>query len=161
MPTRSVVIWTAAVVAMAALGFAVSGGFSESLRQHAFSWWPASWNVRNGTSGGFSEGSLAITAALVILGSVVVAPVVEEIYFRGFLLPRMPAGMGRLAAIAHCALFALYHLWTPWMFPTRAIAIVPLVYVFLHTKDLRIATYAHSILNAVDAIAIIAFMVSR
>jgi membrane protease YdiL (CAAX protease family) len=39
----------------------------------------------------------------------VVAPVVEEMYFRGYLLPRL-SRLGRWAPVLNVTLFALYHL---------------------------------------------------
>jgi len=161
LPLRRLVGWSATIMLAAAIAFAASGGQSESVRRGAFAWWPASWKVELGAGGGFSRPSLIVAALLVIAGSVIVAPIVEEIYFRGFLLPRMPANIGRAAPFVHAALFGLYHLWTPWLFPTRALAILPLVYAVTRTKDLRVAIVAHCALNAVDAVVIIAYVVGR
>lgn len=107
-----------------------------------------------GTEGSYSHAALLWTLALVIAGSVVLAPLVEETYFRGFLLPRMPDMFGRTAPVVHAALFASYHLWTPWLAPVRFIAILPLVVVVRRTGSIRIGMAAHMALNAVDAVVI-------
>ena len=36
-------------------------------------------------------------------------------------------------------LYAAYHLWSPWLFPTRVLAILPLAYIAVRTCDVRIA----------------------
>ena len=43
----------------------------------------------------------------------VIGPVVEELYFRGFLLPRMER-LGRWAPLVNATLFSIYHFWSPW-----------------------------------------------
>jgi membrane protease YdiL (CAAX protease family) len=135
-----------AEVGLAAAAFAVTAPMAASLRSIAFAWWPTAW--------------LLVTAGLVLLGSVVVAPVVEEHYFRGYLLPRMPARLGRGTSVAHAALFAGYHLWTPWLLPTRILALLPLVHVARRTQDLRVGVVTHVVLNAVDLVVLTRFVLS-
>jgi membrane protease YdiL (CAAX protease family) len=40
--------------------------------------------------------------------------VVEEMYFRGYLLPRI-SRLGAWAPLVNTVLFSLYHLFTPWL----------------------------------------------
>lgn len=47
-----------------------------------------------------------------------IGPFIEELYFRGFLLPRM-AWMKKWALLVEAFLFALYHIWSPWQLVTR------------------------------------------
>ena len=96
-----------------------------------------------------------------MVGTVIVAPLAEEMYFRGFLLPRMPERLGRLGPAAHAALFALYHLWTPWLAPTRFFAILPLAYVVARTRSVRVAVIAHMLANAVDLVVLLAYLSRR
>jgi membrane protease YdiL (CAAX protease family) len=49
------------------------------------------------------------------------APVVEELLFRGLLLPRMRAAFGKRDFVASGALFTLYHLHQPWSMPATLI----------------------------------------
>ena len=58
--------------------------------------------------------------ALVVLVSFL-APVVEELLFRGLLLPRMRAAFGRGDWVANGTLFTLYHLHQPWSMPATLI----------------------------------------
>ena len=55
------------------------------------------------------------------------APVVEELYFRGYLLPRIPLSRG-WAPLLNAALFSLYHLFSPWQNLARTAAVVPIAY---------------------------------
>src|SRR4051812_6503259 len=49
------------------------------------------------------------------------APVVEELFFRGLLLPRMRAAFGKRDVVANGALFTLYHVHQPWSMPATLI----------------------------------------
>ena len=49
------------------------------------------------------------------------APVVEELLFRGLLLPRMRDVFGRRDFVASGALFAVYHVHQPWSIPASLI----------------------------------------
>jgi membrane protease YdiL (CAAX protease family) len=57
-------------------------------------------------------GLFALTALVAIL-----SPVVEELFFRGLLLPRMRAVFGRGNWVVNGAIFAGYHLHQPWSMP--------------------------------------------
>ena len=77
----------------------------------------------------------------------VFVPVTEELYFRGYLLPRMPTRFGRLKPAAHSLLFAVYHFDTPWMIPVRTLGILPLIYATIRTRSVRPAIVAHCLVN--------------
>jgi CAAX protease family protein len=55
--------------------------------------------------------------ALVVLVALL-APIVEELFFRGLLLPRMRAVFGRGDWVVNGAMFTAYHLHEPWVMPT-------------------------------------------
>jgi len=155
LPVAQMLAWVFVELALAALAFALTAGWGPWLKATVFGWWPAGWALDPGTGGGYDRGTVLITAALVLIGSVVVAPVVEEFYFRGYLLPRMGARPGPLVPIAHSALFAGYHLWTPWLAPTRLLAVLPLAYVARRTGDLRIGIITHVIVNSIDVVVLL------
>jgi uncharacterized protein len=159
-PARQVLLLVLVEVVVGAAVFALTAPVGELLRTQVFPWWPAAWALDTGTHGGFGREALIVTALLMLLGSVIAAPIVEEHYFRGYLLPRMPARLGRGTPLAHAALFAGYHLWTPWLAPTRVLAILPLAYIARRTGDLRIGIVTHVVLNAVDLALLTAFLVT-
>lgn len=82
------------------------------------------------------------------------APYVEELYFRGFLLPRM-AWMGKWAPLVEAFLFALYHFWSPWQLVTRFLAVLPLVYIVYWKRNLRIGVATHWVLNVVGSLELL------
>jgi len=67
------------------------------------------WAVFDGLPAGISPYTLYL--GLVLSG--LVAPIVEELYFRAYLMPRIPVA-GRWAPAVNAALFAIYHFYTPW-----------------------------------------------
>ena len=85
----------------------------------------------------------------------IVGPTIEEIYFRGFLLPRIPGSPVAVVA-GGVVLFALYHVFSVWMAPVRIIAIIPLVYLVWRTRSITIGIIGHCLLNMVgDTIGLI------
>jgi hypothetical protein len=53
-----------------------------------------------------------------------VGPITEELYFRGFLLPRIDR-YGIWAPVLNTFLFSIYHVWTPWRWPQIAVGSYP------------------------------------
>jgi membrane protease YdiL (CAAX protease family) len=49
------------------------------------------------------------------------APWVEELFFRGLLLPRMRGVLGRGDWVVNGAMFGLYHLHQPWSMPASVL----------------------------------------
>jgi membrane protease YdiL (CAAX protease family) len=88
----------------------------------------------------------SITLGLAVLLSGFVAPVVEELYFRGFLLPRMEH-WGWAAPVVNSLLFAAYHFYFPGNVPGIFVAFVPISYVVMVKKNWRIGVIVHSLSN--------------
>lgn len=78
------------------------------------------------------------------------APFVEEIYFRGFLLPRMQE-LGSKAPLASATLFSLYHLISPYELISRIIAFTPIAYFAWSKNDIRISIISHCLVNFTGA----------
>jgi len=95
---------------------------------------------------GVSEVAGIVLFANIVLTGILV-PIAEELYFRGYLLPRMPSQFGRLKPAAHSLLFAIYHFDTPWMMPVRTLGILPLIYTTIHTHSVRPGIIAHCLVN--------------
>ena len=69
---------------------------------------------------GVIEG-LAGAPAVQLLPALVVLAALEEVVFRGFLLPRMRGVFGRRDWVANGVLFTVYHLHVPWVIPTTLV----------------------------------------
>lgn len=86
----------------------------------------------------------------------ILVPITEELYFRGYLLPRMPEKLGRTGPVVHSLLFAIYHFDTPWMIPVRTVGLLPLIYVTLHTRSTKPGILAHCLVNLADFVVVVA-----
>jgi len=150
--------WATLEIVLAGAAFVLMAPLTRALQTYLFAGWPDAWEIRLGTNGQYGDSALLVTAALLLLGTVIVAPVVEELYFRGYLLPRMPQRLGRWRVPTHVVLFAAYHLWSPWLIPTRVLAILPLAYIAVRTRDVRVGVVTHVVLNATDLVAILLYL---
>lgn len=96
-----------------------------------------------------------ITFGLAVLLSGFLAPVVEEMYFRGFLLPRMKR-WGWAAPIVNVLLFAVYHFYFPGNVPAIFVAFVPITYAVMLKQNWRISFVFHSLSNLLGVFSLAA-----
>jgi len=89
-----------------------------------------------------------------LIFNVFLAPMVEELYFRGYLLPRMK---GRFAPLFHTFLFAAVHVFTPWMIITRTLGVLPLVFG-VKKKNIYIGIIVHILVDLINVAAGIVFI---
>jgi len=125
----------------------------QYLQHNIFAWMP---RMDSGLSEEYSKEVLIKTYIAVAILGTIVGPIVEELYFRGYLLPRMKYA-GRWAPLLHSFLFALYHIFTPWMIVTRTIGMIPLVYT-IRKKNIWIGIIIHVLINSIDVITAIVFI---
>jgi CAAX protease family protein len=116
----------------------------------AFGWLPA-WFFRDDYSQVSRPLLLLMLAFLLVLNGVI-APVVEELYFRGYLLPRL-SRFGPWAPVLHLVLFTLYHVWQPWLYPTLLVALFPLIFAVWRTRNVRLGILTHCALNLIGGLA--------
>jgi len=126
-----------------------------------FIWLPKTMILDMGLSGGYPINKLITTYIFLFLFVVLIGPVTEELYFRGYLLPRMPAKMKGWGPILHSILFAAYHLWTPWVIFARSFALLPLIYTVKHKKNLILGIIAHCLLNSIDFFIGLVFIINQ
>lgn len=87
---------------------------------------------------------LTFIVGLVVNG--VTLPLVEELYFRGYLLPRLER-FGKWAPLINLSLFSLYHFWTPWQFFSRIVLLFPWIYVVWRKRNIYLIIIAHCTAN--------------
>ena len=97
---------------------------------------------------------LKLWLILAIVFNGLLGPFVEEVYFRGFLLPRMNK-FGKLAPFVNVVIFSLYHFFSPWENITRILAVTPLAYSVWINKNIRIGIIVHCTLNTLSCIGAI------
>lgn len=136
----------------------VSVALLDARIEHAlFSWYPAPIRELASTEGG-GQYSLWVliaffSAAFAING--VLGPVVEELYFRGYLLPRI-SRYGRGAVVMNAVLFSLYHLWTPWQNPGRILGLLPWIWRVQQKRSLRLSMAVHISVNTIFLLFMVA-----
>lgn len=120
-----------------------------------FGWLPDWYALRNllEIPSMYSREVLLMTAVVAIVLNGIVGPVVEELYFRGHLLPRM-SRLGRWAPLVNVLLFSLYHLWSPWMFLSRVVLLTPMVYWVWWKRNIYIGMTAHCLLNLIGTVVL-------
>ena len=100
---------------------------------------------------------MVFTFQLVLTG--VVLPWTEELYFRGYLLPRITR-FGKWAPLISGVLFGLYHSWQPFGFFSVLLLGVVLGYVVWKTRDIRLSIGLHIAANAFVRLAFLLAAIS-
>lgn len=112
--------------------------------------------VQTSTEGGLP--SAGMITALIIIAFVFngfMGPITEELYFRGYLLPRIDR-FGKWAPVLNTLLFSIYHVWTPWRGPQIAIGFLPIALVAWRKKSIYVSITAHIIINIVFLLLLMA-----
>jgi membrane protease YdiL (CAAX protease family) len=121
---------------------------STLLTESAFSWLPDWMFLEEQTQyQAFARNVLLVTFTLQLVLTGVALPWVEELYFRGYLLPRL-SRYGRWAPLLGGLFFGLYHVWQLFGFPTVFLLGVALGYVVWWKRDIRISVGLHVFANA-------------
>jgi uncharacterized protein len=143
-------ILTTASLAWAVLAYVLLAPLADILRSNIFFWIPSWFELSDYVANheNYTFGAVLATWLLALVVTSIAAPVVEELYFRGYLLPRIDRYGGK-APLINVVLFAIYHLWSLWLAPTRIVALLPLVYVVWIKRSIYVAIVVHVLLNVV------------
>ena len=110
--------------------------------------------------GNYSKRVLILTWVLALISTSTTLPVLEEVYFRGYLLPRIDR-FGILTPVLGAVLFSVYHFFSFWLIPIRIVATLPMIYFVWKYRNIKIGIIAHIILNlAGDSISAIPIIFS-
>ncbi len=96
--------------------------------------------------GRYSTAALLITWTFGLIVNGVVGPVVEELYFRGYLLPGI-SRFGAWAPLINTVFFSLYHFFTPWQNVGRILGLLPMVYAAWWKRSIYVSMGAHILGN--------------
>jgi membrane protease YdiL (CAAX protease family) len=154
IPTWQYFVWVPILFVVLGIIFTLMKPLDAFLQGGLFAWVPP---LESGLESRYSQSALTITYGMVAVFGAVLAPLVEELYFRGYLLPRMGYA-GKWAPLLHSFLFGLYHIWTPWMFITRTVGMLPIVYA-VQRRNLNIAIIVHVLVNIVDVVSGVVFII--
>lgn len=126
---------------------------SNFLLNNVFSFIP-NWYVLAEDMSIFSRHIIIITIPVSFFIITIILPIIEELYFRGFLLTRMK-WMGKYSVLINTVLFAIYHLWSPWLIIARVVAFLPLFYWVYKKDSLELSIVVHCLANFTDVIALV------
>ena len=111
------------------------------LHKVLFFWMP---DMDLGLDGHYSKTILIVTYSTALFINVFLAPMVEEFYFRGYLLPRMK---GKYAIFFHSFLFAAIHVFSPWMIIARTVGFLPII-IGTTKKNIYLGMMVHMLCNS-------------
>jgi hypothetical protein len=123
-------------------------GVSTWINENWFQWLPEYYDIAGVYTNPkqYSTGILVLILFLSLIIGAIIGPYVEELYFRGFVMPRMAKNTW-ISPVLNAVLFASYHLWTPWMLPMRILGLIPMIFLVWWKKDIKIGIYSHIALN--------------
>ena len=119
-----------------------------------FSWLPT-WFLMENSAQGFSGSALLVTYLLGFVLTGFIGPLTEELYFHGYLLPRL-SRFGLWAPVINSALFMAYHFHDPWRYVSRIMLAVPLAIAIQRKRSINFAIGFHCIGNIVGEMSAIA-----
>jgi uncharacterized protein len=120
---------------------------TTGLERHVLGWLPVAWFVDAGWDVSRTALVAALLVSLVVDG--LISPAVQELYFRGHLMPRLPVAGPLLAPLASAALFAAQHLWQPQLVVFIFAVQVLLGVLVWRTRCLTVAVLVHSAANII------------
>jgi membrane protease YdiL (CAAX protease family) len=152
IPWWQYLVWVLIIFVAIGAIFTLLKPIDAFLQSKLFFWMP---EPNYGLDGNYSRTILIVTYSLFLIFVAVLSPLVEELYFRGYLLPRM---QGKFVTLFHSFLFAAQHVFTPWMIITRTLGLLPLLFG-VKKKNIYIGIIVHILCNMVNVVTGIAFIV--
>lgn len=122
----------------------VSSWIQQMLLIDVFSWVPEWFVMRPDPAMFFalSQELLLALWALMLVSMVLVGGFTQELYSRGFLLPRM-AELGRWAPAYNALLFAVFHVIAPWNWGPFFLMALPWAYLVWWRQSVKIGLFVH------------------
>lgn len=102
----------------------------------------------------FSKPIRILTCVYYGIFNVLIGPITEELYFRGYLTSHYKK-QNSITPIWIAVLFSLYHFWLPFNNVFRILAFTPVVYVAYKKKNLYISLYFHCLCNLFSVIGFV------
>ena len=102
----------------------------------------------------YSSNILMLTCVMYLILNGFIGPVVEELFFRGYLTTKI-SRFGKYAPFIVTILFSLYHFWLPFSNLFRIIAFYPAFYLAWRMKNIYIAIVFHVLGNVTSSIGFI------
>jgi uncharacterized protein len=162
MPLRTWLWLVPGLIVAAFVGFGTHQVIEPQLIRTLFGWLPQ-WFVTPISMehvGDYSTAVWVVTLAAFLAINGFLGPIVEELYFRGYLLPRME-WMGRWAPLVNVSLFSLYHFWSPWQIVARILGFAPTVYAVRWKGNAYLGMVVHCSLNSIAVVLVASLVFHR
>lgn len=146
LPRKDFFLLIPKLLAWSALTFMLLEKLDQAIFNTFFHWLPDWFQIGQFVPINYSQSVLTFTFVLFLILNGVAGPIVEELYFRGYLLPHMEKLKG-WAPLFNVVLFSLYHFFSPWQFFTRILAFFPLAYFVRRKSNIYLSMVTHCLLN--------------
>ncbi|MDW3190835.1 MAG: type II CAAX endopeptidase family protein [Cytophagales bacterium] len=149
LSVKQLLIWTLGGMLISLLIYIPLYPVGIFLRESIFSWLPE-WYFNPG----FGTEDMELIARVFLVGIFIdgfVGPIVEEFFFRGYLLPRM-AFLKKWAPVLNGMMFGLYHFWQPHNLIAICAMGIILSTIVWKTKNVYLGIAIHCTLNVIGAI---------
>lgn len=124
-------------------------------------WLPAWFEMRDTSQLlSYSKSVLLATFGVYLLVNGVFAPIIEEIYFRGYLMPRL-SRFGRWTPLIETALFTIYHFWQPYYWITQFLPFLPIVSVVWWKRNIKLGIVTHMAMNLIGGLVLAALVLGQ
>jgi uncharacterized protein len=137
---------------------AIYSPIASRLSNQVFGWMPAYLLPEPSKFTPFTAITL-ITVLLTITLDGILSPIVEELYFRGFLLPRL-SRWGWFAPVVNAFLFTFQHFWQPYNYPFIFLLVLPEVMIVRWKHNIRFSILCHCAGNTLGAVLMLIALVS-
>jgi membrane protease YdiL (CAAX protease family) len=154
LPVKEYFIFTPVLLVWFVLTFLAIDKFDQTLLSSWFGWLPDWFTLARFSPADYSSSTLAVTFFLTLVLNGIAGPLVEELYFRGYLLPRIQQMKG-WAPLVNSVLFSLYHFFAPWGNISRIIALIPMVYTVQWKKNIYLSILAHCLKNTISCLLMV------
>jgi len=124
-------------------------------------WIPEWFEMRNvSVLTTYARPTLVITFTLYLLLNGIAAPIIEELYFRGYLMPRL-SRFGRWTPVIETALFTVYHFWQPYYWIAQFFFMLPIISAVSWKKNIRLGIIVHMTLNILGGLLLAAMVLGK
>ena len=144
-------LWVPLLVVWSSICALLLSPLGDFLIETVFAWLPA-WFIYSDNSG-YSRIILVLMVTVYGIANIGAA-IVEELYFRGYLMPRLSRLKG-WAPLVNTVLFSLQHFLTPWQQIFIILGVLPQAYLVSRKRNIYLGIIAHSLLNLLSTILLI------
>ncbi len=161
---EKIAIWKVLVIALAFFGIAgllsvfvapIENQIFAAVRSNVLNNLPIAFDWTNYEyMKSFSKPILILTCVYYCIFNVLIGPITEELFFRGYLTSHYKK-QSWITPVLIAVLFSLYHLWLPFNNVFRILAFAPVAYVAYKKKNLYISICFHCLCNLFSVVGFV------